>query len=308
MPHTKTIRIEDLGPPVQELLKKIKNITDDEMQLFEYVSVKDMAKIYTELGSDRQADVIWGELRENLRIRREQEIAKAQEIERKREELTMAHNETIAEESNEKKDQLNDIINEAGMRSDHDKCEEEIEAERQAEKKKKRREAKKRAIEREMELLREKELAKAAKKHKTQKKQWEDYVSAHPLEFSNQEVIEQKSNNRTVKPPPNVTQQLLDRTYTANCPKCKARFSHPPPFWTCPLCLRRNNTEIKVWQPDTIAECAVCNNTLWRFKRHHCRNCGRAVCNSCSPHQAIIPYIHDEKTPVRVCTQCFNDM
>lgn len=45
------------------------------------------------------------------------------------------------------------------------------------------------------------------------------------------------------------------------------------------------------WQPDAdVAECPICHRpfTLW-FRRHHCRKCGRVVCNECSPHRITIP-------------------
>ena len=41
-----TIRFEDLGKPIQALLKGLKGgYTEEDMNLMEYVSVKDMAKV-----------------------------------------------------------------------------------------------------------------------------------------------------------------------------------------------------------------------------------------------------------------------
>lgn len=45
------------------------------------------------------------------------------------------------------------------------------------------------------------------------------------------------------------------------------------------------------WQPDAeVSECPICHRqfTMW-FRRHHCRKCGRVVCNDCSPHRITIP-------------------
>lgn len=42
------------------------------------------------------------------------------------------------------------------------------------------------------------------------------------------------------------------------------------------------------------------------FKRHHCRQCGRAICQSCSPNQLTVP----EKGwtwNVRVCNDCYDE-
>ena len=45
------------------------------------------------------------------------------------------------------------------------------------------------------------------------------------------------------------------------------------------------------WQPDhEVAECAVCHTPFSFLRRkHHCRRCGRVVCNACSPHRITIP-------------------
>lgn len=45
------------------------------------------------------------------------------------------------------------------------------------------------------------------------------------------------------------------------------------------------------WQPDSEAsECPICKRSFtWMFRRHHCRKCGRVVCNDCSPHRITIP-------------------
>ena len=45
------------------------------------------------------------------------------------------------------------------------------------------------------------------------------------------------------------------------------------------------------WQPDAEAsECPICHRQFgFLFRRHHCRKCGRVVCNDCSPHRITIP-------------------
>lgn len=45
------------------------------------------------------------------------------------------------------------------------------------------------------------------------------------------------------------------------------------------------------WQPDAdVSECPICHRQFgWLFRKHHCRKCGRVVCNDCSPHRITIP-------------------
>jgi hypothetical protein len=45
------------------------------------------------------------------------------------------------------------------------------------------------------------------------------------------------------------------------------------------------------WQPDSeVSECSICKRQFSVFfRRHHCRKCGRVVCNDCSPHRITIP-------------------
>ena len=45
------------------------------------------------------------------------------------------------------------------------------------------------------------------------------------------------------------------------------------------------------WQPDNeAARCFVCQSDFsFFFRKHHCRKCGRVVCNACSPHRITIP-------------------
>ena len=40
--------------------------------------------------------------------------------------------------------------------------------------------------------------------------------------------------------------------------------------------------------------------------QHHCRNCGRVVCSSCSQRQWLLPQVGT--SPVRVCDSCYDDL
>ncbi|ROT37418.1 hypothetical protein SODALDRAFT_334517 [Sodiomyces alkalinus F11] len=45
------------------------------------------------------------------------------------------------------------------------------------------------------------------------------------------------------------------------------------------------------WQPDAeVTVCPICRTQFSFFvRKHHCRKCGRVVCNRCSPHRITIP-------------------
>lgn len=70
------------------------------------------------------------------------------------------------------------------------------------------------------------------------------------------------------------------------------------------------------WQPDADAErCSIssCNNTFsWTLgaRRHHCRQCGRVVCETCSRGKRLLLPPLGEKGPVkkvRVCNACLRN-
>lgn len=73
---------------------------------------------------------------------------------------------------------------------------------------------------------------------------------------------------------------------------------------------------IPVWEPDHVtATCRICNEPFSRMSpvrwRHHCRLCGRNVCDTCCANQRMRlaapvqrPGRHPETGPVRVCRQC----
>ena len=51
--------------------------------------------------------------------------------------------------------------------------------------------------------------------------------------------------------------------------------------------------------------CMQCH-ALFRYpvrRRHHCRRCGRVVCDECSQSRRLLPHLHASK-PQRVCDRC----
>lgn len=61
-----------------------------------------------------------------------------------------------------------------------------------------------------------------------------------------------------------------------------------------------------VWVPDMETEfCMCCKITEFTIinRRHHCRNCGKVVCRSCSRNKFVLDFISSK--PVRVCRDCF---
>ncbi|CAF4755670.1 unnamed protein product, partial [Rotaria sp. Silwood1] len=73
-----------------------------------------------------------------------------------------------------------------------------------------------------------------------------------------------------------------------------------------PIELIKESTRPNYWRPDhECRACFICkrafNSTTNRL--HHCRNCGDAVCEQCSPKKRPVPE-RDWLTPVRVCKSC----
>mgnify|MGYP003385829446 CR=1 FL=1 len=64
-----------------------------------------------------------------------------------------------------------------------------------------------------------------------------------------------------------------------------------------------------VWTPDN--DCLQCETCEAKFtmilRRHHCRNCGAIVCDSCSKKRFLVEHIHQTKEQ-RVCDLCYDDL
>ena len=62
-----------------------------------------------------------------------------------------------------------------------------------------------------------------------------------------------------------------------------------------------------VWEQDTPM-CNVCEAAFsFLFRRHHCRACGRCVCDKCSRNRMFLRNL-DENKEVRVCNPCFETL
>jgi len=63
------------------------------------------------------------------------------------------------------------------------------------------------------------------------------------------------------------------------------------------------------WVPDNDAsKCMHCKTVEFSIlvRRHHCRKCGRVVCNDCSNKRFLLP--EQSKKPLRVCLQCYDEL
>lgn len=61
------------------------------------------------------------------------------------------------------------------------------------------------------------------------------------------------------------------------------------------------------WVPDyRVSVCMLCKMEKFSMfnRRHHCRRCGRVICNTCSQKLLLITEISD-RHPVRVCDDCY---
>ncbi|PKS06381.1 hypothetical protein jhhlp_007129 [Lomentospora prolificans] len=60
-------------------------------------------------------------------------------------------------------------------------------------------------------------------------------------------------------------------------------------------------TVLPRWQPDSdVTICPICRTQFSFFvRKHHCRKCGRVVCNACSPHRIVIPYQYIVRPPTQ---------
>ncbi|KAK7514062.1 FYVE zinc finger protein-like protein [Phyllosticta citriasiana] len=68
---------------------------------------------------------------------------------------------------------------------------------------------------------------------------------------------------------------------------------------------RESDIVIPTWQPDSaVSNCPVCGTqfSFW-YRKHHCRKCGRVVCNNCSPHRITIPRQYIVRAPEEIKMQ-----
>ncbi|KAI1390103.1 FYVE-domain-containing protein [Hypoxylon trugodes] len=72
-----------------------------------------------------------------------------------------------------------------------------------------------------------------------------------------------------------------------------------PPFSPRPERRAPQELSLPRWQPDSEATfCPICRTQFSFFvRKHHCRKCGRVVCNSCSPHRITIPHQYIVRPP-----------
>jgi hypothetical protein len=62
------------------------------------------------------------------------------------------------------------------------------------------------------------------------------------------------------------------------------------------------------WKDEGVGACVDCGIKFHHFeRRHHCRNCGKVFCSSCSQYQADIPRLKIMQ-PVRVCKPCHDSL
>lgn len=75
-----------------------------------------------------------------------------------------------------------------------------------------------------------------------------------------------------------------------------------------PLGMIKDSARPAYWVPDEdILECHVCNTPFTsKLIKHHCRACGKGVCDACSPDLKPVP-LRGWDNPVRVCKTCVKD-
>ncbi|KAH6691688.1 FYVE-domain-containing protein [Plectosphaerella plurivora] len=110
------------------------------------------------------------------------------------------------------------------------------------------------------------------------------------------EVIDLTGND--TPPPPSPIRQAPD-TIPAAPQRHRPSLTRPP--GPRPQLERAQPSEISLprWQPDAEATlCPICRTQFSFFvRKHHCRKCGRVVCNACSPHRITIPYQYIVQQP-----------
>ena len=73
----------------------------------------------------------------------------------------------------------------------------------------------------------------------------------------------------------------------------------------CSTALLKDSIRPAYWVPDyKITNCCICNDEFGeKLILHHCRSCGRGVCDNCSPQRVPVP-LRGWDHPVRVCKDC----
>jgi len=68
--------------------------------------------------------------------------------------------------------------------------------------------------------------------------------------------------------------------------------------------VEENTAPMRVFLRQDITECQLCARGFGIFsRRHHCRACGKCVCEKCSREKVRINRI-DSKSLLKVCTEC----
>ncbi len=66
--------------------------------------------------------------------------------------------------------------------------------------------------------------------------------------------------------------------------------------------------QVAHWQPDEASKhCMICDKQFSVLdRRHHCRKCGKLVCNACGPKDNSKPILQmGIMEPVRHCRKCY---
>ncbi|CAI2737201.1 unnamed protein product [Dicrocoelium dendriticum] len=87
---------------------------------------------------------------------------------------------------------------------------------------------------------------------------------------------------------------------------CSATVNSVPPVFTMFKETLKGLARPDYWIPDHLCKsCAICDKPFGPSRHiHHCRSCGRGVCEPCSPHKQPIP-LRGLDLPHRICSECF---
>ncbi len=91
----------------------------------------------------------------------------------------------------------------------------------------------------------------------------------------------------------------------------KEPISYDEVYWTAIVNQLKNATAVRnepKWAPDSYSpNCMLCSKKFSLFfRKHHCRKCGKCVCNECAPSNNSRPIKEwGYSEPVRHCYECF---